>query len=119
MTYRLLITTLQDLALEALGQQLPHLTQPTHPYQPLLGLLERNIVEICILLENTKPNLDLTVLTVRIAELTRLIILMRDYAFDSMNDEAVDLHLTQIKEGLEQITELIEECLVQKDVELV
>jgi hypothetical protein len=109
MTNRLLISTVQDLcwALEPIGQQLPQLIQATHPYQPLLGLLERNIVEICILLENNKSNLDFTVLMMRIAELTRLIILMRDYAFDSMDDEKVDSYLTQIKEGLEHITGLM------------
>lgn len=109
MTDRLLISTLQDLcwALEPVGQQLPQLIQATHPYQPLLGLLERNIVEVCILLENNKSNLDFTVLTMRIAELTRLIILMRDYVFDSMDDEKVDSHLTQIKEGLEHIVGLM------------
>ena len=109
MTNRLLISTLQDLcwALEPIGQQLPQLIQATHPYQPLLGLLERNIVEVCILLENNKSNLDFTVLTMRIAELTRLIILMRDYVFDSMDDEKVDSHLTQIKEGLEHIVGLM------------
>jgi hypothetical protein len=109
MTNRLLISTLQDLcwALEPIGQQLPQLIQATHPYQPLLVLLERNIVEVCILLENNKSNLDFTVLTMRIAELTRLIILMRDYVFDSMDDEKVDSHLTEIKEGLEHIVGLM------------
>ncbi len=109
MTNRLLISTLQDLcwSLEPIGQQLPQLIQATHPYQPLLSLLERNIVEVCILLENNKSNLDFTVLTMRIAELTRLIILMRDYVFDSMDDEKVDSHLTQIKEGLEHIVGLM------------
>ncbi len=109
MTDRLLISSLQDLcwALEPIAQQLPLLIHPTHPYQPLLSLLERNIVEICILLENNKSNLDFSVLTRRIAELTHLIILMRDYVFDSIGDERVDSHLTQIKEGLEHIVGLM------------
>ena len=119
MTNRLLISTLQDLcwALEPIGQQLPQLIQATHPYQPLLSLLERNIVEICILLENNKSNLDFTVLTMRIAELTRLIVLMRDYVFDSMDDEKVDSYLTQIKEGLEHIVWLMTPVLsMEKEV---
>ncbi len=109
MTHRLLISTLQDLCwtLEPLGQHLPKLIQATHPYQPLLGLLERNIVEICILLENNKPTMDFTILAMRISELICFITLMRDYAFDGIADEIVDSHLTQIKEGLEHIVGLM------------
>ncbi|MCD6045433.1 MAG: hypothetical protein K0R48_596 [Gammaproteobacteria bacterium] len=109
MTHPLLISTLQDLcwAIEPLGQQLPKLIQATHPYQPLLSLVERNIVEICILLENNKSNIDFTTVTMRIHELIPLIILMRDYAFDGIEDEIIDSHLTQIKEGLEHIVGLM------------
>lgn len=121
MTNRFLISTLQDLCwtLEPIGQQLPQLTQATHSYQPLLGLLERNIVEVCILLENNKSNLDFIALTKRMDELICLITLMRDYAFDGINDEIVDSHLTQIKEGLEHIIGLmIEPSSVQNEVAL-
>lgn len=109
MTHRFLIATVQDLfwTIEPVGQQLSKLISSTHPYQPLLNLLARNIVEICIVLESNPSTVDFTTVMPRIAELICLIILIRDYVFDSVHDEIVDSHLTQIKESLEHIVGLI------------
>jgi hypothetical protein len=117
MTQRLLISTLQDLcwAIEPLSQQLPRLIHATHPYQPLLGLLERNIIDVCVLLENNTSSMDFTAVKLRIEELIHLIRLMRDYAFDDIADETVDSHLTQIKEGLEHIIGLMIQPLLKQN----
>ncbi len=109
MTHLRLISELQDTcwAIERISKQLTMLTTSSHSYQPLLGLLQRNSLDVCILLKKCHSRDQLAELIARIPELTRLISLMRDYVFDGMEDERVDAHLTQIKEGLEQCLALI------------
>lgn len=109
MTHLRLISELQDTcwAIERISKQLTTLSTSSHSYQPLLSLLQRNNLEVCILLKKCHSRDQLAELIARISELTRLISLMRDYAFDGMEDERVEAHLTQIKEGLEQCLALI------------
>ena len=109
MTHLRLISELQDTcwAIERISKQLTMLSTSNHSYQPLLGLLQRNSLDVCILLKKCHSRDQLAELIARIPELTRLISLMRDYVFDGLEDERVDAHLTQIKEGLEQCLALI------------
>jgi hypothetical protein len=97
---------LQDLviSIEKLTKQLPSLILPRHHYQLLLSLLERNSLELCYLLKNSdifnSPSLQN-----RLCELILFIPFLCDYAFDSVQDELVDSHLTQIKFILEKISD--------------
>lgn len=121
MTHLRLISELQDTcwAIERISKQLTTLITLNHPYQPLLRLLQRNSLEVCILLKKYHSSDQFAELTAGLSELSCLIRLMRDYAFDGIEDEQIDSHLTQIKEGLEQclvlITDIAElETVLQK-----
>lgn len=109
MTHLPLISELQETcwAVERISKQLTTLITLTHLYQPLLLLLQRNSLEVCILIKKHPFQDQRTELTARIPELTLLISLLRDYAFESIEDERVDSHLTQIKEGLKHCLVLI------------
>ncbi len=95
------------LAIERMSQQLSTLSLSPHPYQPLLFLLQRNTLEVCGVMRQDKSEGYFITSKARIQELKLFIGFLRDYAFEGVQDEKIDSHLTQIKEGLEHSLALI------------
>lgn len=95
------------LAIERMSQQLSTLSLSPHPYQPLLFLLQRNTLEVCGVMRQDKSEGHFITSKARIQELNLFIGFLRDYAFERVQDEKIDSHLTQIKEGLEHSLALI------------